>query len=480
MAISSVGIGSGLGVENIVSQLVALEKAPLTSLKTKATSLQAQVSAIGELKSLFSDLTDVATKIADPAAWTARSASISSATSAAVSVTAEAAPTTFTLDVDSLAKQQSVSTATLAKGTTLSAGILKFQLGTWESNGAAFAPGTSSAVDIAVVAGDTLDTLASKINKAGIGVAAAVFNDGTNQRLLLSSKNTGAAAGFRIQASESGLQGFVFDPQASPSVGMAAAGVPVQYSADAKLRINGLPATSPTNTVSNAIAGVSIDLLAVTTTDYGLGTEVRKSASVTVSENVKSAVKNVQDLITAYNKINSALSDLVKYNAENKTAGLFQGDSTIVGLQSVLRGIVSSTSLGASAQFLADVGVERARDGSLSMNTNKLSTAANNGTLQKLFTNNNGNALTNGFALKLRDFGKGLIASGGAVANKTEALAGSLKKNTQDQTKVSDRATAVEARLRKQYTALDTKMASLNALNAYVSQQVTTWNKSTG
>jgi flagellar hook-associated protein 2 len=368
----------------------------------------------------------------------------------------------------------------LAKGATLSAGTLKFQLGTWHSNGAAFAPGTSSAVDIAVVAGDSLDALASKINKAGIGVAATVFNDGTNQRLLLSSKNTGAAAGFRVQSSETGLQGFVFDPQASPSVGMAAAGVPVQYGADAKLRISGLPATSPTNTVSNAIVGVSIDLLAVTTTDYGLGTEVRKPATVTVSENVKSAVKNVQDLITAYNKINSALSDLVKYDAENKSAGLFQGDSTVVGLQSVLRGIVSSTSLGASAQYLADVGVERARDGSLSMNTNKLSTAANNGTLQKLFTNNNGNALTNGFALKLRDFGKGLIASGGAVANKTEALAGSLKKNTQDQNKVTDRATAVEARLRKQYTALDTKMASLNALNAYVSQQVTTWNKSTG
>jgi flagellar hook-associated protein 2 len=55
-----------------------------------------------------------------------------------------------------------------------------------------------------------------------------------------------------------------------------------------------------------------------------------------------------------------------------------------------------------------------------------------------------------------------------------------LATNATEQTRVNDRAAAVEARLRKQYTALDTKMAGLSALNAYVAQQVTTWNKSTG
>jgi flagellar hook-associated protein 2 len=126
------------------------------------------------------------------------------------------------------------------------------------------------------------------------------------------------------------------------------------------------------------------------------------------------------------------------------------------------------------------VGVLAARDGSLSIDTTKLSAAANNGTsLQQLFTNNNKNPLTNGFALKFRDLAKGVLATGGAVVNEAAALQRNLARNTAEQTKVTDRATLVEARLRAQYSALDTKMASLNSLSAYVSQQVTTWNKST-
>lgn len=481
MAISSVGIGSGLDVKSIVSQLVALEKAPLNALQTKAGNINAQVSAFGEIKSMFSDLSDVATRIADPTKWAARSASSSNTAAASVTAAPTAIATTFTLDVDALAKQQSIASATMTKGATLAAGSMTLQLGTWNSGGTAFTAGTSSSVNIAVTASDTLTSLAAKINGSAAGVVASVFNDGTQERLLLTSKNTGAGAGFRVQSATPGLAGLVFDPQNSPGTGMAASGIPVQYGADAKARINGLAVTSPTNTLTNNIAGVTIDLLATTTTDYGLGTEVKKPVTISVSENVTTAVKNVQDFITAYNKLNSALKDLTKYDADTKTAGLFQGDSTIIGLHNVLRSVVSSTSMGATMQHLSDVGIERSKDGSLTMNTAKLSTAANNGTaLQQLFTNNNSNPLTNGFALKLRDFSKGVLATGGAVVNKADALTSSLKKNTLEQTKVTDRATALEARLNKQYTALDTKMAGLSALNAYVAQQVTTWNKSTG
>jgi flagellar hook-associated protein 2 len=142
--------------------------------------------------------------------------------------------------------------------------------------------------------------------------------------------------------------------------------------------------------------------------------------------------------------------------------------------------MLSSSSYGGSSQRLSDVGLERVLDGSISINTAKLSAAANNGTsLTQLFTANNGNAATNGFALKFRDLGKGLIGSGGAVANKVVSIQSELDRNTKAQASVTDKATLFEARLRKQYSTLDGKMAELNALNSYVSQQVTTWNKST-
>lgn len=309
---------------------------------------------------------------------------------------------------------------------------------------------------------------------------ATAFNDGTNDRLLLSSKDTGAAAGFRVQSGDAALSGLIFDPENSPGTGMDATGIPVQYGQDAKARINGLAVTSASNTLVNNIPGVTIKLLAPTTTGYGGMSEVKSPVTMSISEDVTPAVKNVSDFVDAYNTLNASLTELTKYNATTKTAGLFQGDSSVLGLQSLLRSMLGSSSLGATSQYLSDVGIERQVDGSLTINTTKLSTAANNGTsLQQLFTNDNGNTLTNGFAIKFKKLGEGVAASGGALLSKKAALQKSVDSNAAEQTKVNDRATLFEARLRRQYTALDVQMAQLTALNSYIAQQVTTWNQST-
>lgn len=486
--ISSTGIGSGLDVNSIVSQLVALEKTPLKTLALKATNVQAQISAFGEIQSQFAALTDVASRISVASTWGARNASSSNTGAATITAAGTANATSFTLDVDQLAQQQSGSSAAVPPGTMPGAGTLTLQLGAWSAGGAAFTPGAAASVNVTVLATDTISAIASKINGANAGVVATVFNDGTNERLLLQSKNTGAAAGFRVQASDSlgdpiisntGLGQLAFDP-ATAAFGMAAAGIPVQYGQDAKARINGLAVTSATNTLTDNIPGVTIKLVATTTTGYGGGSEVKSPLTMAISEDVTPAVKNVSDFVTAYNTLNTSLNDLTKYVAATKTAGLFQGDSSVVGLQNILRNMLGSASLGASTQRLSDVGLERQLDGSLTINTAKLSIAANNGTtLQQLFTANNSNPLTNGFALKIRDLGKGVLASGGSVSTKVAALQKNLATNTAEQTKVTDRAALFETRLRKQYSALDAQMAQLNALNAYVTQQVATWNKST-
>lgn len=479
--ISSAGIGSGLDVNNIVSQLVALEKQPLKTLEVKATNAQAQISAFAQIQSQFAALTEVATRISAVGAWGARTATSSNSSAAGITVTAAAAATSFTLDVDALAQQQSVSSGQLTAGAAVGAGTLTLRLGSWSSGGAAFTAATGSAdVEISISATDKVVDIAAKINAAGAGVVATAFNDGTNDRLLLRSTDTGAAAGFRLQSADAALAGLVFDPENKPGIGMADAANPVQYGQDAKARINGLAVTSTSNTLKDNLPGVTITLAATTTTGYGTGSEVKAPITMTISEDVIPAVKNVQDFVAAYNALNKNLTELTKYDAATKTAGLFQGDASIVGLQSVLRNMLGSTSPGGVYQRLSDIGLERQLDGSLTINTPKLSTAANNGSaLQQLFTTNNGNALSNGFGLKFGDLGRGVLASGGSVVNKASALKGLLDRNTKEQAKVNERAAVVEARLRKQYSALDAQMGKLTALNAYVAQQVTTWNQST-
>jgi flagellar hook-associated protein 2 len=485
--ISSVGIGSGLDVKTIVSQLVALEKQPLTTLASKATLIQSQISDMATVQSQFSALADAASAMSTVSDWTARTGSSSNTSAANIAVDSTAAVTSFSLDVDALAKAQSVNSAAITKGSTVGAGTLTLRTGTW-SGGVFTGKASSSDIAITVTALDTVATLAAKINKAGSDVVATAFNDGTSDRLLLKSKSTGTDSGFRLQATadadggttdNSGLSRFAFDPAAG-AFGMATAGLPVQYGANASARINGLTVTSQTNTLTGNIPGVTIDLAATTTTDYGLATEKLAPVTLTVSENVTPAVKNVQNFVTAYNDLAKTLASLIKYDATTKTAGSFQGDSTVVNLQSVLRSMVGSVSVGGTYQRLSDVGIQAQRDGTLTLNTSKLSTAANNGTeLQKLFVTDNKNDSTNGFALKFSKLAKGLLATGGGVMTKEASLNAALKANAAEQTKVTDRATLFEARLNKQYSALDAKMASLNALSTYVSQQVTTWNKST-
>ncbi|APW41588.1 flagellar filament capping protein FliD [Rhodoferax saidenbachensis] len=581
--ISSIGIGtSGLDVAGIISQLVALEKQPLKTLQSKATLTQAKISAFATIQSSFSSLGEMANRLSSASVWSARVASSSNTSAATVTATEAAGATSFTLDVDALAKAQSVSSSSQALGSLVGAGTLTFRVGTWSdaaanvastaaaastaatnatnalnaftsgsaeaaayqaarvantptvtdqqaeddayaalspadltalstSNSAAaastaaaaaaaaavvaanaglpsFTAGSGSDVSVTVTAQDTMTTLAAKINAANTGVVATVFKDGTGERLLFRSKATGLESGFRVQATDAdgnntdnaGLSKLAFDPQAG-AFGMASNGIPVQYGQNAQVRINGLPVTSASNTLTDNFPGVTITLTATTTTGYGTPGEVKSPATIAVREDVTPAVKNVQDFITAYNTLATSLAEMTKYDAATKTPGIFQGDAAVLGLQSIMRGMVGSISSGSVYKRLSDVGIERQLDGTLTMNTAKLSAAANNGTeLQKLFTANNNDSQSNGFALKFNALSKGVLAAGGSVKNKSEALQKELARNATEQTKVNDHADLVEQRLNKRYTALDTQMASLTALNNYVAQQITLWNKSTG
>ncbi len=202
--ISSPGIGSGLDVKSIVSQLVAIEKQPLDKLKLQAATVQTKISAFGQIKSLVSDLSDAASKLTSVTGWNAVSSHVVEQYKA-VSATAVGGtlPTTFSVEVQSLAKAQATASAALLPvGGALGAGTLRLELGKWSVVPASFTPGGGVPVDIDVTATDTLSDIASKINGANAGVTATVLSDASGERLLLRSKNTGEDAGFRLSVTD--------------------------------------------------------------------------------------------------------------------------------------------------------------------------------------------------------------------------------------------------------------------------------------
>ena len=477
MGLSSTGIGSQLPVEEIVSKLVALEKKPLASLTQAASSMQTQLSTFSQVKSLMSTLSDTAAKLAKNSAWDGMLATSSNSAAVTVNASGASSATSFSIDVQQLARGQSVASSVLgAAGAPVGAGSMSIQLGTWSANGTAFAPGAEAAKNVAIEATDSLSDIASKINGANAGVTATVLRDASGERLLMRSSTTGEESGFRINVTEDagapGLSRLAFDPATAPAVGMAAN--TAQYGQNAKATINGIEVQSKTNTFTDTIPGLSFTASQVTTAPV----------EVSVAADTEGMKKNIQDFVNAYNALNDLLSKSTAYDAESKTAGALQGDSTSVGLQNAMRSLIASTAEGAGAfTRLADIGIDIKKGGKLEVSATKLDEALKDpAALKAMFANSSGGggAATDGLAVKVEAMTTKMLGFEGLISNKSDAINASLKRNSSDQDRVNARAAMFETRLRAQYMALDVKMGSLSGLSAYIGQQVSQWNSSGG
>ena len=464
--ISSPGIGSGLDVKSIVSQLVALEKKPLDTLKLQAATVQTKISAFGQIKSLVSTFADAASKLTSVTGWNSVTATSSNTSAVTASAVGGTLPTSFSVEVQSLAKAQATASAALLPvGGTLGSGTLRLELGKWTVVPASFTPGTGTPVDIAIAATDTLSDVASKINGAGAGVTASILKDASGERLLLRGKNTGEDAGFRLSVTD---DDGVNDDAAGLSRLVAGSSVS-QYAANAKATVNGIAVSSATNTFANTVSGVTFNALAVTTS----------AVDITVAKDNSSIKKNIEDFVAAYNAINDVLNEATAYDAATKKGGLLQGDSTAITLQNNLRNALQSVSTASSTyQRLSDIGVAQQRGGSLTIDSTKLAAALDNADEVKNMFRSTESGAAEGIAVKIKAMTTTLLATNGFFKTKDDSLKLSLTRNSKEQARVNEKAANVEAQLNRRYSALDSKLATLNALNSYVSQQVTTWNKS--
>ena len=465
--ISSPGIGSGLDIKSIVAQLIALEKQPLTAMKVQAATVDAKISSFGQTKSMVSALSDAASALNSLTTFNAVTTTSSNTAVATATAIGGTAVNSFTVKVDSLAKAQSTASAALLPvGGALGAGTLRLQLGRWTVVPASFTPQVGVApVDITVSASDTITDVASKINGAKAGVSATVLNDASGQRLLLRSTSTGEAAGFQLSV----LTDADGAPTDSQGLSRAVVGTTVpQYGADAKIQVNGVPVSSSSNTFNDVVSGVTVT--AVAPNDAAV--------DVTVAPDRSAVANAINKFVTAYNAINDSLNEQTKYDPATKTAGLLQGDPIAIGLQNALRGILQSTTAGSAYKRLADIGITQALGGDLVVDNTKLNAALANGDeVKKLFKADNGNAATNGVAVKFKAFTAGLLSVSGLFSSTDASLKRSLAANAKDQNKLNAKITRDEAALNQRYSALDVQLSSLNALNAYVLQQVAQWNK---
>ncbi len=463
---SSPGIGSNLDVKSIVTQLVALERKPLEKLQLAAATVQTKISIFGQIKSLVSALSDAVSKLSSVTGWNGVSASSSDTASVTASAIGGTQPTSFSVEVQGLAKaQSSYSMPLLPVGGAIGEGTLRLEIGQYA--GAVFTAGSGTPVDLTISATDTVADIASKINGANAGVTATVLSDASGERLLLSGKNTGTAAAFQLSVT-SDTDG---DPADALGLSRLVNGsITNQAATNATATINGIPVSSATNTFASSVAGVTFVAVKETTAPV----------TVTIAKDTSTVKKNIEAFVKAYNEINNILNEATKYDQATKTGGLLQGDSTTLSLQSALRAAVQSVSTGSSVfQRLSDVGISALRGGNLEIDNTKLGKALENmDELKALFsTTTPGNA--EGIGVRLKGLAQTLLASDGYFKRKDDSLKRSLDNNARDQTRVNEKATRVEAALNRRYSALDVQLTSLNSLNSYLTQQITQWNRNT-
>lgn len=440
MALSSPGIGSNLPVNDMVSQLMAIERRPIALLATAKTKLESQLSSVGLLQSHLGNLQSAAGVLTKPDFWTRNTATSTDATAVSVNARASAVAGSHSIEVSKLATAQSLSSAVIADPENVGTGTLSFTRG-------------GETVEVVIGEGETsLAAIRDKINAADAGVSASIIQDITGPRLVLSGTATGAANAVTVSvAGATGELGGLAYPGGLTENRAAA---------DAQFTVNGLALSSATNKLENVIDGLDITLSKETTTPV----------VITSATDTAAMRKGITDFISAYNAINSFLNTQTKYDEGSKLAGTLQGDRAAISLQYKLRSLATQSTAD-SAMFgrLSDMGIVLQRDGSLKIESETRLTAAlaEPAELSKAFS-----TAKTGLASGFKDMADAMLGAEGLLTTREESLRDSVKRNGKDQQRLEDRALRTEERLLRQYQALDAKMGQLNGLSTYVSQQM--------
>ena len=478
-SLSSLGVGSGLDAETIVTKLVAIEKQPADALTTKNTKLQTQVSTWGKIQSNFSALQDASSKLMDSSFWNATTAKSSDDASVSVTTGSNAAAGSYAVNVTQLAAAQSVASSAFTASTSpVGEGTLRIELGKYTTDSSTTPPAVTfaakaaaTAVDINIGPGDnTLEKIRDRINTANAGVSATIVTDASGARLVMRGQN-GEENAFRVSVTESatapGLSALAY----SAATGATSAMSRTQTAQNAQATINGLNVSSASNTLSNVLDGVTLKLNKTTATP----------ATVTVDLDTASISKGVSDFVSAYNSVVSTIRVQTLYDDASKTAGPLQGNATARGLLSQMRSLISSNTSASSAfSRLSDIGIDINKDGTLSTKSTKFNDAMGKlGELQKFFAGSSDtDSSLNGIGTRVKNLTKQILdTTSGAIANSTGGLNSTITRNNNKITSINDHAAKVETRLRAQYTALDTSMAKLSGLSTYVTAQLAALNK---
>uniref|UniRef100_Q47HZ3 Flagellar hook-associated protein 2 n=1 Tax=Dechloromonas aromatica (strain RCB) TaxID=159087 RepID=Q47HZ3_DECAR len=446
--ITSLGAGSGLDLESLVTKLMSVEKAPLNALTKKESAVNTKISAFGTLSSKLSALQTAAQALKANIGQTAlQKFATYSTTVADTSIASATAGTgavagTYTLNVTKLAvSDQFVSnTVTSTSDPIGTAGdTLTFAFATPDANG-----NSRSKTITLDSSNNSLTGLRNSINGANMGITATII--------------TGSAGAQLVLTGEQGL-----DNKITLGGNLASQLTQTATADSAAFTVNGIAATSNTNAASKVIDGVTLNLTKTGSTTLTVAAEYSSNLSTALNSFIK-----------AYNDANSTMATMGAYNATTKVAGALQGNSLLQDARQQTRSLVFGTTVGGTSAYqrLSDIGVSVGTDGSLSLDTTKLNKALASDTVSvATLVDKVGSA----FNTTLEQ----VVGTTGKIKIATDSANSMIKELQKREDAVQLHLDQIEARYRKRFTAMDTLVAKLNSTSTYLTTQLANLTSST-
>lgn len=435
LSFGSATSGQGIDVSSTVTQILANYQAVETPWKSQLTALQSQDTVLSALGTQVSTLTTDIQKLTDAMGVFEGKTGSSSDTNVLelTSASTLATAATHSVTVRSLAQTSSAATSAVAANDTLS-GSVTIQVGA----------GTQYTVNV----GDnstasTIAGLAAAINAAGIGVTASVLTDSSGSRLSVVSSTSGAAGTLTVSGSLTDTS----NSDASVSFSQAQAG------ADASMTVDGLSITSASNTVTNAIPGVTFQLLSA---------NAGEPVQVVIANDNSTIESAVGTFVSDYNTLLKTVTGQEGNDSSGNAEPLY-GNPVIAQLQSMLESAVSVTPANGSITSLYSLGITTNSDGTLSLNADTLDAALNSNfsDVQGFFQNSGSFGVA--FANTLNNMG---------TTNPIGVLALTEKANSSEEGTLNDDIDNEESRLSDMKTQLTDELNEVNQTLQSIPSQI--------
>jgi flagellar hook-associated protein 2 len=449
--LSSQGLGSGLDIASLVTKLVAAEKAPRQTQITRAqTATVTTISALASLKGAMATFNDSLSALKTQEVFSARSANASDQAIFSASAGTSAISGTYDIEVESLASAHQIASqavvggagATVGTGTlTIGMGAKSFQVSIDDSH-------------------KTLAQIRDAINAAPDNddyVRATIVNAVDGAHLVLTAQSTGAANALTVAQSggDGGLSVLEYNASLTTNYQLK------HEAADAVVYVSGFKHTSATNSITDAIEGVTITAIKA---------DDDETHTLTIANDTNGTTAKIRKFVDSYNALQSQMSTLRSFEPTTKKAGPLLGDALLRGIETDVRAKLTGSVSGLTGayQTLASIGVTTNKDGTLALDTDKLAKAlaADYDGVSRLF------GTTDGVAARLSTTLTARLADTAELNQRTKALNARSVTLQKEQATLETRMAEVARRYNAQFNALDSMLSNLQSTLNFLTQQL--------